>query len=346
MTVNTTALRIGICGYGGLGRLHAGNLAAMDDVTIAAVCDCDPAKLTPETIATNLGAAAQGFTPDSCHTYTDYHDMLRQASLDAVVAALPTDLHAPFAVAALDAGVHVFSEKPMALDLAGCDAMIEAARRNTRVLQIGQVLRFWTEYEALAAMVRDKRYGPLVALTMERLSGAPGWGSGAGGRSWFLDHTRSGGALLDLHMHDVDWCSYALGTPSSIYAAGSSGPSGGIDEVTAVWTYAGGPVVTIRGSWRSTGFAMRFAATFEDAVVSFGYGAGAGLVVQSRDTPEPVTLAETTGPNAYVTEIRYFIDRIGHKTSGSRCTPESTRMSIARVQDEVAVIRSGTVVRL
>ncbi len=326
--------------------MHVGNVAAMADVEIVAVCDSDPAKLTPAAVATNLGEACKGFDITACRTYTDYQEMLRQESLDAALAALPTDVHAPFAVAALDAGVPVFSEKPMALNLAGCDAMIAAAARSKQVLLIGQVLRFWPEYEALAAMVRDARYGKLVALTMERFGAAPGWGGGLGGRSWFMDHTRSGGAILDLHMHDVDWCNYALGTPASIYASGSNGPSGGLDEVTAVWTYADGAIATIRGSWRCLGFTMRFLATFENALVSYGYEAAGGLVVRTRENPKPVTLPAEAGPDGYVREVRYFIDRIRDGAANTHCAPESTRASVARVFDECASICSGNVIQL
>ncbi len=331
-------LRFGVCGFGGLGHVHANNVAAMDDVEIVAVCDCDPAKLAVAKDAAKPDETRKTLDLAACCTYTDYREMLRRETLDGVLAALPTDVHAPFAVAALDAGVPVFSEKPMAIDLAGCDAMLAAAARNKRALMVAQVLRFWPEYEALAAMVRDRRYGRLVALSMERLGAPPG-------RSWFGDHTRSGGAILDLHLHDVDWCGYALGTPASIYAAGSVGATGGIDEVTALWTYADGAVATIRGSWRSASFVMRFLATFENAVVSYGYDGKPGLQVRAVGAKESEAVPLEAAPDGYVREVRYFIDRLRDGAPTARCTPESTRTSVARVFDECASIREGRIIR-
>jgi len=226
----TEKLRVGICGYGGLGRMHVGNMMLMDDIEIVAVCDNNPKNLGQAEIKTNIQNNIPAFDIRSCRTYTDYRKMLKKEKLDAVVTALPTNIHAQYAVMAMDAGLHLFSEKPMALSAKDCDRMIKARDENKVQLQIGQVLRFWPEYEALKDAVSSKRYWRIQPLTMTRIGGYSTWTD----PNWFNDGKLSGGAIMDLHLHDVDWAQHALGLPQAICAAGTRGLSGEVDDVTAV----------------------------------------------------------------------------------------------------------------
>ncbi len=334
-----TKMRVVLCGFGGLGHVHANSLATMPDVDLVAVCDTKPERLAAPEVATNLGSSGSVFDIRASRTYADFRQMLTAERPDLVVTALPTDLHAPYAILAFEAGCHVFSEKPMALTYGDAGRMIEAARQAGRQLMIGQCLRFKSEYANLREMVRDGRYGRLCSMTLERIGAYPRWSD------WFTDHRRSGGAILDLHLHDVDWCLHALGRPDTVVAGGRVGPTGGIDDVTAVWEYVDGPLVTLRSSWLAHGFHANFRALFERAVVECGFAPEGGLVV--TPTPEGGRLTiPSDGVSAYFAELRYFIDRIRDGAPNRICPPESTCETVRMVELERESIAAGRVVRV
>lgn len=327
-------LKVGICGYGGLGHLHAGSLAAMDDVEIVAVCDKRPEQLAAKEIAINLDAGKKAFDIRTCRTYTDFGAMLRKEKLDLLVAALPTDLHAKFAIRAMERGIHVFSEKPMALTARQCDAMIAARDRNKVQLLIGQCLRFWPEYQFLLRAVKERPYGRLVSLAMTRVGAYCGWASD----NWFNRHERSGGAILDLHLHDVDWAVHALGLPKRLTAAGTAGQSGGIDDVAALWEYDD-CVVAIKGGWKHQGFTMSFQASFEEGALDFGMAPDPALRLLRRGAKDEKVAVEPG--SAYVNELRYLIGCIRGDHTNALCPAESTRASVRLVELERKAIVTG-----
>lgn len=328
-----TMLKVGICGYGGLGHVHAASLIELAGVEVVAVCDKRPEQLAATAVTTNLGTSGAALDLAACRTYTDFNTMLRREKLDALVTALPTDLHAKFAIQAMNRGIHVFSEKPMALTSRQCAAMIAARDRNHVQLQIGQCLRFWPEYQALRQAIQEQPYGKLQALTMTRVGGYAGWSA----ENWFNDHRRSGGAILDLHLHDVDWAQHALGMPLRLTASGTVGQTGATDDVTALWEYAD-CTVTLRGSWKAQAFAMSFQAFFETATLEYGLHPDPALRLRRANaaTDERVPVR---AESAYVAELRYFFDCVRGRQQNTLCTAESTAESVRLVELERRAIR-------
>ena len=88
----------------------------------------------------------------------------------------------------------------MALNVAECDRMIDAAEASGKVLQIGHCIRFWPEYVVARQIIRDGSFGQVVGASFRRFTALPGWSPD----SWFADEKRSGGQPLDLHIHDTD----------------------------------------------------------------------------------------------------------------------------------------------
>ena len=327
-------LKIGICGFGGMGHLHAANLAKMDDVEVTAVCDKRPGQLAAREVAVNLASPAQTFDIRKCRTYTDFAAMLRREKFDVLVSALPTDQHARIAIMAMNRGIHVFSEKPMALTARQCDAMMAARDRNKVQLLIGQCLRFWPEYQILKKAVDERTYGKLVSLTMTRIGGVAAWSPD----NWFGDHMRSGGAILDLHLHDVDWALHALGKPRSLAAGGFPGRTGGIDDVTALWEYDD-CLVTIRGSWKYQAFAMTFQAFFENAAMDYGIHPNPALRVRKAGAAQDEILP-VDGGSGYAGELRYLFACVRGEHANLLCSAESTRDSVRMIELERRAIRA------
>lgn len=329
-------LRAGICGYGGLGHLHANTLSKMADVNLCAVCDKRPEQLRAKEIEINLKTDPNTFDITTAATYLDFDEMLAGEDLDVVVTALPTDLHAEYAVEALEAGCHVFSEKPMALTSRQADSMIAARDRAGKQLMIGQCLRFWPEYIALLDVIREERYGKLQSLCMERIGGYIQWSSD----DWMNQTERSGSAILDLHLHDVDWAYHAFGVPTGLYAQGRIGKTGGIDDVTAIYDYADGPVVTLRSSWMYCGFTMNARAFFDEGVVEFGFAPDPAIKGRIRGQ-DSYDIIPTTGDPGHAAELRYFLDCVKGDLDNTLCTAESTRDSVRLIELERRSIAEG-----
>ena len=208
--------RYAIVGFGGLGKKHLCNLKKIEeergDFSLAAICGttADKAK---ESVATNIGTADLSDIDFSlCNFYQDYKEMIDNEKLDFVLSVLPTYLHKEVAVYALSKGIHVFSEKPMALTLDDCEAMICAARENKRTLMIGQVLRFNQAWRQIKEYIKSNQFGKVCKASFERYSRTPLWTW----NNWILEPEKSGGCVLDMHVHDVDMINWLFGMPKAL----------------------------------------------------------------------------------------------------------------------------------
>jgi predicted dehydrogenase len=227
---------------------------------------------------------------------------------------LPTDLHAEIAITALAAGKHVLCEKPMALTSLDCDRILEAAGKHNRVLMIAHVLRFWPEFRALEDFVRSRQGGQVRSAKFERSCGIPDWSG------WLPVDARSGGAVLDLLIHDIDQVLMLFGLPDTIAAT----PAGDLDAISASLKYPDGLEVRIEGGWLASGtpFSMGFSAKSQNALLELN---NQGLFLDDGGGRHKVQPPEGDG---YDAEIAYFIDccRTGKKPE--RCLPEQSAQAV------------------
>ena len=190
-------INVGVIGLGKMGRLHMMNSLHIDDVKIIAVADQSKMALSR---AKSIGVT---------HLYTDYHDLLDDncLTLDAVIITLPNFLHADSIQLALEAGLDVFVEKPMAKTAEECRKIVNLVKESGRKLMVGHSSRFIDAIEKMKD-VADKGYiGSLEALTMEEVINGP-FAHGAVPRlvpEWWLNKKEvGGGVLLDLGYHLID----------------------------------------------------------------------------------------------------------------------------------------------
>ncbi len=221
-----------IVGAGFIADYHAASYRAAPGVTLCAVADVDTAR---------AGAMAASY---GARAYADIGAMMGAERPDVVSVCVPTFLHQPIALAAIAGGAHVLVEKPFALSLAECARMALAARKAGRLLMVGQVLRFWPEYRALAALHREGSLGETLQIQAARLLHASRGG-------WFQEAGESGGALYDLHVHDVDYVLSLLGTDiESLWAVGIQEKSGAWRQISTKLLYRNGVGVQIDASNR------------------------------------------------------------------------------------------------
>lgn len=338
-------INLAVIGLGGMGRVHLANLAAHEQAWVTAVHDIDPerlgADLTPSQINLETGAAA--WDEKRLRRCETFEEILTDDAVDAVVIATPSHLHAELTCRALAAGKHVFCEKPMALSVVDCDEMLAAAAAAGRRLQIGHVIRFWGEYVAATRVVHNGSFGPLQGLWMSRLCAPPAWSSDG----WFLDHTKSGGALLDLHIHDVDYALHLLGKPRAIRAAGQVGPSGGYDRIFASYDYGeDGPLVQAEGVWTmgaQTPFVMSFRMDLAEGTVEYVSNRKPALLAYGPDGPVKLDVPAEAG---FAAEMDHFIGCIQSAQDSDVVPPASSRDSVAAALATAESIRTGRAIEI
>jgi 1,5-anhydro-D-fructose reductase (1,5-anhydro-D-mannitol-forming) len=268
-------VRVGIVGFGFMGRQHLKCYRSLRGVCVAAICDSDRARLKGnEKTKGNIGADKPALDLGGVVLYTDFEKMLAEEHFDAVSITLPTFMHRDFTVKALDAGVHVLCEKPMAMNAKQCEDMIAAAKKNKKILQIGHCLRFWPEYAKTKQIVDSGKYGNVLTASFRRVGAVPGWSW----KNWLIHAKQSGGAIMDLHIHDTDYIQYMFGLPRAVRSEAVVGPSGGFDYVATQYVYKNNKVVSAEG-----GFVMSPGFQFEMSfVISLSK---ATIVYDCRRTP-------------------------------------------------------------
>jgi len=338
-------LRVGIVGFGFMGsRMHFGCWNRLDEAAVVAICDSHlPSRERLSEQIGNIAGVPERFDLDNVRLFSDFDMMLANASLDVVSLTIPSDLHAELSIKALRAGVAVLCEKPMALTVEDCRRMREAAEQTHRRLMIAHCIRFWPEYAKTKQIVDGGEYGRVLSATFNRLGAIPQWSADG----WLLDERRSGGVVLDLHIHDTDYIQYLFGPPAAVRSFAPKQDGTVLPEVLTSFGFDDGKLVTARASWlmaQSFGFQMAFNIVLEKATIVYDSTAEPTLKLCLAEgqvvTPE---LAEGDG---YQREISHFADLLtGKETVEVIPLAESERaVQIALAQCES--LRTGELVRL
>jgi predicted dehydrogenase len=212
--MNQRRLRMGVIGVGHLGQAHARVLSALDDVELVGVADSNATQA--ETVAARHQTQA----------FNHFRPLLDR--VDAACIVVPTCQHAAVATAFLERGVPVLVEKPLAPTVSEADAILDAARRNECLVQVGHIERFNPAFEAIAAkpirpkLIECERHGPFT------------------GRSADI------GAVLDLMVHDLDLvCALDASSVMAVEAMGVSVFGGNEDIVKARLRFASGCIADL-----------------------------------------------------------------------------------------------------
>lgn len=259
-------VRAAIIGFGGIARSHLRGYQILagenEAVKLVAVCDINPNQFTA-LVNINNATDAGGLSSD-VHTYTSVDELIANEDFDMADICLPSYLHKEYAIKLMEAGKHVLSEKPMALSSADCDEMLAAAKRTGRKLMIGQCLRFASSYLFLKKCIDENTFGKVMHMFMHRLSAQPRWGF----ERWFEDTEKSGGCILDMHVHDVDMARFLLGEPEAVSTVALDGDvRWQVENTRLLYKDA---LVVINGSWGEAAtvkFSSGFRVRFENASV-------------------------------------------------------------------------------
>lgn len=197
-------IKLAFAGTGYISKIHARAAQKLPDVALVAVVNHRP---------DSMAVYAEEFQIP--RQYATIEALLADGQVDALVISTPNYLHAPQAIAALDAGVHVMVEKPMAMDVSEGEAMLWASERSSGILMVAHCWRFDEEVRWVKEQVDAGRIGRIVRTT--------GYGMHVhwGPSGWFAQKALAGGgALVDMGIHAIDTARYLLGNPqpASVYA--------------------------------------------------------------------------------------------------------------------------------
>lgn len=231
MTGNTT--RIALAGFGAWGEMHARAIAAIGDATIVAVY-CHGER-SAQAAARHLPQVPR---------FDDYDAMLGAGGYDVVSVVAPNHAHSDFACRALEAGAHVFLEKPVGLSLGQCDDVIEAADRTGRLVAVNHELRVSHQWKTVRDIVTA---GDIGAVRYQHLSLFRNrFRQGSGG--WRYDRDKVGSWVLEelVHFFDlVTWYATENGRPVRVRARGNGGSNGLVANFVATLEWADGGLAVL-----------------------------------------------------------------------------------------------------
>jgi len=230
-------IRCGVIGLGAMGRNHAMFIKESQIGELTSLCDVDRHALRK---------AAERFQVEK--TYTDFHEMLKDPSLDMISLCLPHYLHSPVGIEALKAGKHVLTEKPIAINLKEADKMIEAAKENDVKLGVAEEHRYAGQIQLAKKWIGEGRIGkPYLCSCTERFGG---WEP----RSWgwrSKSELIGGGSFIDQGHHAVDIIRYVMGDPYECcaYMVRPTGALEGEEITLAIYKHAGGAISQVHAGW-------------------------------------------------------------------------------------------------
>ena len=211
-------VRIGFAGTGGIAASHLANLVRIADAEVVALYDVDRERceVVMRRINGQQDQAARPGGPEprklQAKVYADYRAMLGEAGLHAVYVCVPPFAHADLELQAIDAGLHVFVEKPVALSLDLARQVAAAIQQKNLVSSSGYQMRYADTTDRARELIEKKAVGMALGFYLGGLPGTP----------WWRVQAKSGGQLVEQATHTVDLMRYLLGDVTRVYAAGAT----------------------------------------------------------------------------------------------------------------------------
>lgn len=301
------SVKICLVGAGRAAQVHANSLLNhIPRGQLAAVVDSDPVVLNSS--ADRFGVSGR---------FSSLEEALERSEFEAVVITTPTFTHAQLATLAADAGKHIFLEKPMALNLEECDAIMRAADRNGVLLQLGFMRRFDPDFVVAAGRIQAGEIGqPMLIKSLTHGPGLP--------PPWARDLTTSNGMLAEVNSHDWDCIRWLMGSNYErvyVEVANFKGESRGVtsehfyDNALVSVRFENGGLGSISGVCPCDyGYDARVEIVGEKGILQIGELKGQAVVVCTDRDHGLVTPIYRTWPQrfawAYLREMEHFVDCI------------------------------------
>lgn len=288
---------IGLVGLGFIGKMHLKAYQAIENCRVAVICT--RGKVEDEEISSLFNGTF----------VADYDELLRSKDIDIIDICLPTFLHEEYIVKAARAGKHIICEKPLTLSLESAERIFKEVQANGVKLLVGHLLRFWPAYQIIKSYSESDQLKNIEIVHALRLGKAPAWSD------WFRQPEKSGGALFDLHIHDIDFISYLLGEAEFVYAVGTKNKYGAWDHIMTTLLFKNNRKAFVEASHRMPNgypFTMSFRAQAVQGTMEYRVAAGENIehigdqqfVYYNHETKTSIDLVNG---DAFQNELSYFI---------------------------------------
>jgi predicted dehydrogenase len=339
-------VNIGIIGLGFMAVTHLKAYRHVPGARVAAICNPSGRNLDGDfsNVFGNVGSK-DPFKLDmsGVKACRDYAEMLADPAIDLIDICAPTHAHPSLAIDALKAGKHVLCEKPLARHSELAREMASAAAAANKILMPAMCLRFWPEWAWVKSAIDSGAYGKVLGARFRRVAEPPGWG-----QKNFLDGKISGGALLDLHIHDTDFVQFCFGRPRAVYSTGYSVISGAIDHVVTQYQVASGAIVHAEGAWAMTpgfGFNMAYTVNFERATADYDLARGAEAL-RLFEAGKAARTINCEAPDGYIGELQHLVEAIESGKQPTIVTAQDGISAVEICEAEERSIQTGQIVPL
>ena len=340
-------VNVGIIGLGFMAAMHLRAYRNIPNARIVAICNPSGKRLDGNLsdVAGNFaGAEPLQLDMDSIRAYDDVDAFLADNNIDLVDICSPTKAHVPQSIAALKAGRHVICEKPLARNAADARQILDAASTAKGFFMPAMCLRFWPEWSYLKKAVESGIHGRTLSVRFRRVAEPPAWG-----HQNYFDGKNSGGALLDLHVHDTDFVNFLFGRPKAVFSQGYSLLSGCVDHVVTQYQVESGAVVSAEGSWAMTkgfGFNMAYTATFEHATLDYDFARGDEALKLFGPDGDCHTIRFNGRNDGYHGELSHLIESIESGTEPTIVTPEDGLIASKVCEAEERSVAEGKLIAI
>lgn len=325
--------RIGLAGFGFIGKTHLEAYRNVPNAEVVAICTRSKHK------------ELEKFTGD---VLSAYEDLLIREDIDVIDICVPTFLHEEYVIKAARAKKNIICEKPLTMTVESCERILDVVREEGVRLFVGHVLRFWPEYQLLKEYTDTGELERIEMLHAHRLGQLPTWSD------WFQSREKSGGALFDLHIHDIDFVYHLLGEVESVYAVGGQNQYGAWDHVMTMLTFENHARAFVEASHRmprAFSFTMGYRAQSKEQVLDFQLMAGENIERMSDKRFMFYDDGKTTIPHlketdAFINELTYFIDCLENDADNKLIPLEDVLYVIKLMGAIETSLETGTTIRL
>lgn len=291
-------MKVAVIGCGTMGRTHALQLVKIPGIQLVGVCSTRME--TAQALADQCGTQA----------FCSFEDLIDQTDPDAISICLPTPLHKEYVLKTAALGKHIICEKPIANSLRDAREMIDVCRQRNVRLFIGHVVRFFPSYMNINSIVANGAIGKPMVVHARRAGPHPGEA-----KAWYNQLSDSGGVIMDLMIHDIDYLRGLLGEVKTVYAFNRK--TDRIDYALVTLRFESGAMANLEGFWGFPGpFETKIDISGDKGTICSDSGKSVALKVRksrelsAKPLPKEVAVPETTGYDPYFGQLQHFLECI------------------------------------
>jgi predicted dehydrogenase len=301
-------INVGLIGLGAMGVKHFGIYKMLPNVNVCAIADMDLARLKGDVSQVRLNGrriAEDSLDLTGIEVFSSVDEMLNNMpNLDMIDICLPTALHPQLIKEGIKKNLAVFCEKPLCLNFSDADNLLGEIKNSKIPFNLGLCVRMNPPYLHAYEFIKSGKAGKIHSAIFRRFSPRL--------KGWFASEEKTGGALLDLHIHDVDYINFLFGCPEAVTVSGIRNTlscDSGIDQVSAVFHYPNGPMVVAEGGWAAAldvPFDRNFLIIGEKATLQLNHEGY--KIYPTEGGVEDVDLSSYNLPDGWHMELKYFTD--------------------------------------